>query len=1140
MMQCLGMGYQVPPMVMMYNVHQLTNTSGVPAGDKMSGLSSLPIFLSLLSSLPPPDSGRLHIQPNKTMEYPDQEWNMTEKMWNCSSLPGLIKLMKNSSDGPVCFFRALVAPLSWTALTMTNGSNLDLEDYGRLVWAAWPFLQNMAPLQMGLPASIQRPHLQVMMKMMRNVFGSLTEGQQDQIKEWVREQIGLNYFNCSLADGSHKPDQGKPKTHVSSSPPRCSKELQWLKVEGLKTMGPFLTRLSLDDIKTIPKDQICNFLTTPDFSSSFRGVARINSRLGRKFLEMVKDCSKEGLIPNVDRLGSLACFYGDAPTLNSSLSRKLLSQLSNCSNSDVKELKKRLVNMLMTSPSPGDSLLSELGPGVTALPSSFLAQFSISALQDTLASLGPKAKWSVSQAKALASKLLQGKESVTNLELVSLGPAVRGVASRLLRKVKALGLLGSEGLQSMSQSMTKLQKTALLEGFRKDTNASELVRKVPAALLSSLSLSTLDQANFTSFDQLDGKTWTRAQAAFLVKKIIGKTIKPAAMWKLGWAMQGVACDMINQTTDSDAMDMAIALTDNPQLLTRAQVCCAARRLFGSLEKVRAGYFRNLTEDELNLVPTILLLHLQAPVIKGLPASVCSAFLVKMGQANLSSVPLRSPSRQALTSRALSCLLNGRNMSELSSDEVLSLGSLLCEVSPSQLTLLSQSTLNSSLPALASCSHIPPLHRTALLQLLNHTYGAPSNWSADTTVALAPLLLLDDSTVRSLRYRSWLKATLSDLLDSMPAQQGPPGPSEYSSALDLSTLRWKLFSLCTSPEAVSPTATPARRRRAASPLAVLVPLAAQIEDLGPANVYWSPDQLSAMSNDTFITTADTLGAVTTYSSNQLSVLRQKVIEAWGPVANLNESQVVHLACICQGFNLTELSSLPISSLDTLEALAPCSWTQTQREMVWKCYLGRCGMTVGQLTAVEIVGLNQFVCGFSTNETTQINADVFREAVGSLGNLECPLMRTEKLKERAVALFGAPSSWSQAQVNTLGNIIAGLTSAELNSLSSSVLPFLSRTGITLIPPDRLAALPSSQLEALGPDNAAMVTDAQRAMLGVEQKAALDNALGLPAPRAISTTPNPPVNLPQQSGASTLGTLGLGVYLQPCLVLLLLLVL
>ena len=50
------------------------------------------------------------------------------------------------------------------------------------------------------------------MKMMRDVFGSLSEGQQDQVKEWVREQIGLNDFNCSMADGSQKPDQGKPRT----------------------------------------------------------------------------------------------------------------------------------------------------------------------------------------------------------------------------------------------------------------------------------------------------------------------------------------------------------------------------------------------------------------------------------------------------------------------------------------------------------------------------------------------------------------------------------------------------------------------------------------------------------------------------------------------------------------------------------------------------------------------------------------------------------------------------------------------------------------------------------------------------------------------------------------------------------------
>lgn len=62
------------------------------------------------------------------------------------------------------------------------------------------------------------------------------------------------------------------------------------------------------------------------------------------------------------------------------------------------------------------------------------------------------------------------------------------------------------------------------------------------------------------------------------------------------------------------------------------------------------------------------------------------------------------------------------MSKLSSEEVLSLGSLLCELAPSQMSLLAPEILNSTLQALASCKQIPPRHWRALFQLLNDTYG----------------------------------------------------------------------------------------------------------------------------------------------------------------------------------------------------------------------------------------------------------------------------------------------------------------------------------------------------------------------------------------------------------------------------------
>ncbi|KAK6326893.1 hypothetical protein J4Q44_G00025380 [Coregonus suidteri] len=308
-------------------------------------------------------------------------------------------------------------------------------------------------------------------------------------------------------------------------------------------------------------------------------------------------------------------------------------------------------------------------------------------------------------------------------------------------------------------------------------------------------------------------------------------------------------------------------------------------------------------------------------------------------------------------------------------------------------LLAPEVLNSTVQALASCTQIPPRHWRALFQLLNDTLqdltttqpssltssgincstlpkesSDPSDWTADTMKSLGPLLLLDDSAVRSLRFKSWLKETLSDLLDSLP--------------------------------------------------------------------------------------------------NSTEVRRISSAGAWGPVSASPSPHWTHFPA------------------------AP--------------------------------GHNN------------------RVAVQSVGQVQCPLAVTELLKQRAVAVFGEPQGWTEAQVNSLGNIMAGLSLSEFPSLSPSALSFLSPTSIPLIPPDRLAALSTSQLKALGPDNAAMVTAAQMVVLGEAQRAALGNALGVAYNRVAydraEPTTNPPSNLPQRSGASMLGTLGVEVFMQPFLFLLL----
>ncbi len=76
-------------------------------------------------------------------------------------------------------------------------------------------------------------------------------------------------------------------------------------------------------------------------------------------------------------------------------------------------------------------------------------------------------------------------------------------------------------------------------------------------------------------------------------------------------------------------------------------------------------------------------------------------------------------------------------------------------------------------------------------------------------------------------------------------------------------------------------------------------------------------------------------------------------------------------------------------------------------------------------------------------------------------------------------------------------------------------VSKEKVTLVICDQ--ALSVSQLKALGPDNAAAVTETQRSGLSVDQKATLDEAMGLKTVRAEVPTGNSTgISSPGSSGS------------------------
>ncbi|KAJ8398523.1 hypothetical protein AAFF_G00427780 [Aldrovandia affinis] len=1190
MAECLKMEQQIPMMM-----DGLQNSSVV-----QDGMPPNPFFMyhTLLSSPPrPPWIPSPSNQTNNTMEplpY-EMDWNMTVKFQNCSYLPDMIALIKNSSGEPNCFMRTFVAHLSWKAL-LANGSEMDQSEFRMLLLAAKPFLQSMLPKRLVLPPNLRLPHVAGMVKMFDEVFGSLTLGQRVQFHEWVKERILRNYFNCSMRprkpsgkpedereervkkekvkekennegkkrddeegedereervkkekvkekennEGKKRDDEegedereervkkekvkekenneGKKRDDEEGEgapgrpgrPPYCRPRMKWLNATVMEMMGRFLTLLPGKEFKDIPSDQLCIFFRKPQFPTSFRGVGGVPPSLGKKLLETVKGCFQDGqeFLQHLGRLGNLACFYDDPKSLNASMSEILLSQLEECENSRSNKLKKKLVLTIVSSQRGGSlspQLLQYMGTAVSVLPLSQLNKFKPSDLRKAIASLR-RAKWMLAQAMFLARHLLNDTKSVSGQDLLNLGSVVRGVTTSVLRKFKAKKLMETGELDTLSQRLSVLQRTAVLEGLLRDVNASELVHRISGPLIASLSLSTLEQANLHSVDQLEGKSWNRAQSVLLLKNIIGKEMRPKDIMKLKSALRGVTCEMINSVNQSEVLAVAQALTGSMHWLSKTQICCAAKKLFFSLKKERKDYFINITDSELKAIPTPLLVHLPVEAIRRLPDSVCSCFLDKMSEANLTTLPLSSFARSALTDRALACL--GKNTSDLSSEDITTLGPLVCELGPSHLSDLGADAHNATLLALAMCLQLNPKHRRSIFQMLRETYGDPSDWSSSTMTSVGSLLLLNDTAVSSLSYKAWLKDALLDLLESLPSAQSPPAPEEFRIQPDLSLLHKKIFYLTTNSSEPSPATR--RKREVASVEPIML---SAIEELGERNVYWSPDQLAYMSPEVFSNGVYILGEVVDFNPQQLEALRNKTIQVWGKVDSLSESQVLQLGCVSQAFSPAELKELNITSLDTLELLSLCGWSHNQIEAVWQGYVNHTGMTVGALGAVEMVGLGQFICGLSLEEIRELNTDAFREALSNVGRVECPFSTTQLLKEQAVLVFGQPSNWTEAQVNTVGNIIIGLNNTELMSLNPSVFAFIIQSAIPRILPGRLAALLPSQLQALGPDNAAMVNDAQKERLGENQLVALGKALGTPYILKEVNSPNIPTPVPQQ---------------------------
>ncbi|XP_078027669.1 otoancorin isoform X2 [Epinephelus lanceolatus] len=1100
MKTCIKKGYEAPELM---ELKALYRNSDLPVADRDPEESNaiIPDFLQMLQSVRPAKANKdpqVNTMPNKNLKL--------------RSLLTMIKLMRNSPAASACYMQAFVAPLSLKILTSHCDNNMTTDDYNTLQWAAKPALKYMLFRGMNLPPNVD---LNKTMEIMNEEHGAMSKQQKRKMVKWVKEQIAQKYFNCT---------RRLPSDSKSMPIKNCKPSLEWLNAETLSMMGPYISLLDPSDVDPAPKEQLCKYFHSGQFKSATSMTTKMNPSLGKKLLQKSQGCFREEeLAMNVDKLGILVCHYSAGPNLTLDLSWKLLSELNDrkdCGNRGITGLRKRLVK-IVASHTNGSEALHMLGRSIALLSPKQLSEFPDKDLKEVLKNLSSSGnltiRWRPAQLRALAKKLMDKKfGKVSGKELMDLQPVVGGLPTFMFRHVKEI-LNDTEGLKRISKWMRKGQRMALLQGSFGDVDLLQLVKKLPGALLCSLSLDKLRKGNITSWDQVVNKEWKRSQAAFLVKKLYNSK-KP---WykRLHSLIRGVTCKMIDEVADSDTKDMAQAITETPQWVSKLQAGCVAQKLFATLEKERADYFKTITEEEMKNIPTCLLLHLPPLKIKDLPDSVCPTFIDKIEEADLSLLPHHSPSRPALTERALLCLAKGTNLSRLTDEDVSSLKPLLCELQSSQLLKMAPDVRSSVLQDMADCQYIPQRHRAEITQLVTQTFGDPSNMSAEDLEALGPLLFLNDSATSALPNKPWMK----DILCSLK--------SNLFHAPD--ALRKKCFDLITGNSDTAQKIGDAVFYFIFLCLTFSVSLSANnkkptvelIEELQMDNVYWTAAQLEEMSAETFLAVFEVLGDVCGFNANQLAVLSKKANETLGPVSQMTESVVMQLGCIIRGFSDADLEELPIP-LDSLENIAKCGWKESQMKSVWRGVAKYNNLTAQQLGAADMVELNQFMCGLDPDEISQLDMDAFREAVGSMDDVQFPPTAARRLKSLAVSAFGNPNTWPEAQVSDLGTIIAGLNGTELASLDPSVFPFLSHPCIPVIAPDNFAQLSPDQLKAFEPDAAAKVTAEQRSALGKKQLDALESAeAGSPYQTQRS----------DHSGAPSLSVEGISAFTTPLLFLL-----
>ncbi|XP_041133067.1 otoancorin-like isoform X2 [Polyodon spathula] len=837
----------------------------------------------------------------------------------------------------------------------------------------------------------------------------------------------------------------------------------WITAESLRFLGRYIVHLPVYNIRTIP---IRMFINYDNATKQLDSVYDIKPATAKAFLGSINGSGFDMRNTSiVYRLGLLVCFYNNVHQLGASDARNLLHQLIKChqlrgSQSDVQKLKSQLLEIVMKNQTLNETLGS-VSDALVGLTPSQLESLSPEAVQGSIAVLQQVLGWTRSQTIILAHKYVGSSKVLSFSNISQLGSLISGVDTNLFYSISTeeLGKALESTLSQYASDLNPAQQHAIVSQMITAPELWAVMKQLPSVLFAEVSLSTLLELQSIETSTVGEKQLTRSQANFLYDTF-SKRMSTTDLISTGQLVKGISCDQIHEMDNKAFMTNFTLFEKNLHLLSPFQMNCLAWKYWKVL---------NTTNPS---IPPILLSVLPVEYIYNMPSSWCKPFLVSLGRIDLDLLVLYAEKQEAVIKKVLQCLTDGIQ----DEYDVDMLGQLICHLPPETiLTKISQTALTATLRQFKTCRDLSQEQKVAVKSKLAELYGNCTDWTAELTQDLGPLVTLlskDEITAIANKF-------LDELLPLAVKVAGGSLPEEFLSAL-FDAVRGSGVR----DQAVD---------KGPDCDAVRAPTADDIKKLSEANSYWSVLELQCMSDDTFTRTVELLGSVEGYNMSQLRALKNKAKQVWGPLSSWKSYHVISLGAIGLALTESEIKELDLSSIDTMTALSQQStWTAGQMNSLLTRFLEASGLSLGALKGSDLAGLGIILCGVDPSQIQLISSAAYSATTARIGTLPCPAEVLQELKKKAESVFGEVGNWNSSVLQEVGTIAAGLSKEELKAISKDLMPYFQPQAIAAILPENFKEFSVEQIQSLGPENAAAVTPLQIAELSREQIQSLQASL------------------------------------------------